>query len=97
MKTEHFNQLTEAEQERLVRYMEECAEVIQIGAKILRHGFESTHPDGGPTNRELLEMESGHVMSSLRSMIGFCDLASYRIIVAESAKDASVGKYLHHN
>ena len=41
MATEHFNKLTEAEQERLVILAEECAEVIQVVAKIQRHGFNS--------------------------------------------------------
>ena len=41
MSTNHFNKLTEAEQERLVILAEECSEVIQIVCKILRHGYDS--------------------------------------------------------
>lgn len=55
--SQHFNQLTPAEAERLALLAEECGEVIQAIGKILRHGYESRHPDGGPTNREALERE----------------------------------------
>lgn len=57
MTTKHFNDLTPAEAERLAMLAEECGEVIQAVGKILRHGYESTHPDGGPTNREALRRE----------------------------------------
>jgi hypothetical protein len=36
---------------------EECAEVIQAATKTLRHGWESTHPEGSETNREYLVRE----------------------------------------
>lgn len=42
--SEHFNELTPAEDERLAYLMEECGEVIQIIGKIMRHGFESRDP-----------------------------------------------------
>ena len=55
---EHFNQLSPAEAERLAMLAEEAGEVIQIVGKILRHGFESYHPDNpGNTNRDLLADE----------------------------------------
>ena len=41
----HFNCLTPAQAERLAMLAEECGEVIQIIGKILRHGYESYHPD----------------------------------------------------
>ncbi len=48
--------MTEAEKERLVMLAEECAEVIQVVGKILRHGYESYHPNDPRrvTNRDLL-------------------------------------------
>ena len=56
--TDHFNGLTPAEAERLAMLAEECAEVIQIVAKIQRHGYESFHPnDPSTTNRMLLKKE----------------------------------------
>lgn len=45
---EHFNGLTPAEAERLAMLSEECGEVIQIIGKILRHGYDSYHPDDQP-------------------------------------------------
>ena len=56
--TNHFNQLTPAQAERLAMLAEECGEVIQIIGKILRHGYDSHHPDRPHiTNRELLQRE----------------------------------------
>lgn len=49
--------VTPQEQERLVRLMEECGEVIQACSKILRWGWYSTHPNGGPTNVDSLLRE----------------------------------------
>ena len=50
--------LTPAEAERLAMLAEECAEVIQIVGKILRHGYDSYHPaDPETTNRDLLAKE----------------------------------------
>ena len=40
--------VTDAERERLVILMEECGEVIQAAAKIIRHGWESRYDDGTP-------------------------------------------------
>ena len=54
----HFNQLTPAEAERLAMLAEECGEVIQVIGKILRHGYDSYHPnDPATTNRQLLGRE----------------------------------------
>lgn len=54
----HFNQLTPAEAERLAMLAEEAAEVIQIVGKILRHGYDSYHPNSPEiTNRDLLGFE----------------------------------------
>lgn len=50
--------LTPAEVERLAMLAEECAEVIQIVGKILRHGYQSWHPkDPTTSNRALLRKE----------------------------------------
>lgn len=59
MTAPQFNGLTPAEHERLAMLAEEAAEVVQIIGKILRHGYESKHPDNmnGPTNRQMLENE----------------------------------------
>jgi len=56
--TDPFNGLTPAQAERLAMLAEECGEVIQVIGKILRHGYDSSHPsDRTVTNRELLGRE----------------------------------------
>lgn len=42
---------------------EECAEVIQIIAKIKRFGLSDHHPKEGKTNQECLEQELGDVLA----------------------------------
>ena len=69
----HFNSLTPAEAERLAMLAEECAEVIQIVGKILRHGYESRHPDGGPNNRSILEREITDLMAVSSAMVNCAD------------------------
>lgn len=91
-----FNKLTFAEAERIALLMEECGEVIQSCGKILRHGYESTHPEGGPTNRQSLEIELGHVMHAHARMCIAKDLDNERCVVSSLRKSRSVAKYLHH-
>lgn len=94
---EHFNRLTPAEAERLALLMEEMGEAQQIIGKILRHGYESTHPAGGPTNRKLLEEEMGHVLAALFMMsVVNGDLNDAALGDHAEAKTQRVQKYLHH-
>ena len=68
-RTEHFNQLTPAEAERLAMLAEECGKVIQAVGKILRHGYGSFHPDRPEiTNRTLLEREVRDLQAVLSLM-----------------------------
>jgi len=62
---EHFNKLTPAEAERLAMLAEEAGEIVQMVGKILRHGYESYHPNDcdKTTNRILL-------MSEIKDLIG---------------------------
>ena len=93
---EHFNGLTPAEAERLALLAEECGEVIQAIGKVLRHGYESTHPDGGPTNREALERECGDVYHAIWRVIGAGDIDGNGMSQRADDKAKSVGRYLHH-
>ena len=71
---DHFNGLTPAEAERLAMLAEECAEVIQITGKILRHGYGSTHPDRpDTTNRALLGQKVTDLLAVLSLMEGDFD------------------------
>lgn len=95
--TDHFNQLTPAEAERLAILSEECSEVIQIIAKIMRHGYESHHPDDAEvTNRSLLAREIGDVQAAKEMMQNAGDVRTAEIIDAKIAKQSRVGRYLHH-
>ena len=90
------NGLTKAELERLAYLSEELGEVIQIIGKIIRHGYESTHPDGGPINRELLEKEIIDVYSGLRLMFYYGDIDELWIKEKSIEKDLRKNIYFHH-
>lgn len=87
--------LTNAERERLALLAEECGEVVQIIGKILRHGYESRHPDGGPTNRELLQTEAGHVGFAMLLCERFGDMDGDAVDGALREKSIKIGQYLH--
>lgn len=94
--SEHFNKLTPAEVERLALLSEECGEVIQAIGKILRHGYESCHPDSSVTNRENLEREIGDAYAAMTILIENEDVRSAQIRTFRSLKLDRVGSYLHH-
>lgn len=96
---ERFNKLTEAELERLALLNEDCAEVMHIVSKIIRHGYESTDPTkkDSPTNRKLLEKEMGDLEWSLNFMKRVDDVFALQIIEHRARREFEVGKYLHHN
>ena len=93
-----FNDLSDAQAERLALLAEECAEVIQIVGKILRHGYESTHPEepDGETNREMLEREIGHIHAATQLMLDNDDLTLTKIETHGAEKRKGVLVYLHH-
>lgn len=68
---DHFHGLTPAELERLAILAEECAEVIQLVGKIIRHGYESCNPLNTDlrTNRDMLLHELTDVQAAM-IMIG---------------------------
>jgi NTP pyrophosphatase (non-canonical NTP hydrolase) len=90
-----FNQLSPAEAERLALLAEEMGEAIQAIGKVLRHGYESSHPDGGPTNREALERELGDVRHCMIRLCHAGDLDKDAIHAHADAKAINVAKYLH--
>lgn len=94
--SENFNELTPAQTERLALLLEEMGEAQQVIGKILRHGYESTHPDGGPTNRSLLETEIGHVEQAIFLMHEAEDLDPLAVFDSVDEKAKRVGRYLHH-
>ena len=99
MSNHPFNQLSDAEAERLAILAEECAEVIQVIGKILRHGYESRHPDDlcNTSNRILLERELGDVNAATLFMDEKGDVNRATIAAYKRAKTKrlNAGKYLH--
>ena len=91
-----FNQLSDAEAERPAILSEELGEAQQAVGKILRHGYESRHPDGGPTNRESLERELGDVRFAVAFMGCNGDIRADAVMAAQARKDKTIAEYLHH-
>lgn len=93
-----FNKLPNSEIELLVLLSEECAEVIKAVSKILRHGYESKHPNAPPTqtNRVDLENEIGDVRAAVELLCHSGGVVASNIFKAEDAKMISIARYLHH-
>ena len=94
-----FNELSPAQAERLAKLAEECGEVVQAVGKILRHGYESAHPDGrGPTNRENLESEIADVLREMDCMVGTRDINAAEIHSQRCSpyREQRRNKYMHH-
>ena len=96
MTPNHFNGLSPALAERLAILSEECGEIVQVIGKIQRHGIESRHPDGGPTNRQLLEKELGDAYATLLPLTRAGDVAPERIATHKDATLRNVQQWLHH-
>jgi NTP pyrophosphatase (non-canonical NTP hydrolase) len=92
----HFHGLFPAEAERLAVLLEELGEAQQAIGKILRHGYESHHPNGGPTNREALEREMGDVLFALDMLTTATDLDRDGVEMARGRKREAIKPYLHH-
>ena len=91
----NFNGLNPAEAERIAILMEECGEVIQACGKILRHGFESRHPDGGPSNRDELDRELTDLHAAIY-LVRSADVPEDMKLGHLEAKYKSLKKYTHH-
>jgi NTP pyrophosphatase (non-canonical NTP hydrolase) len=93
---QYFNDLMPDQLERLALLLEELGEAQQAIGKILRHGYDSRHPDGGPTNRESLEREMGDVLVALEMLHEASDLSRMSVLERQGEKQESVKPYLHH-
>lgn len=95
--TSNFNELSDAETERLSVLIDELSETQQAVAKILRHGYNSYHPDRPmDTNRNDLMEELGHISWVVNLMIKSGDLLQHQIENSQQRRDERVNKYLHH-
>lgn len=98
----HVNGLSNAALERLAVLVEECGESLQCIGKILRHGYDSTHPNGGPTNRDMLERELADVTVAAELLYtkdenGNSDLSADRVYLNVAEKLERVGEFLKYN
>ena len=83
--------------ERLALLLEECGEVQQIIGKILRHGYDSHHPENNlVNNRMLLEKELGDLQFAINLMVKKKDVDDVEMV--EHTQEAWTKKkpYLHH-
>lgn len=87
------------ELERLAILAEECAEVQQIAMKIIRHGYESVHPDDPAltANRQLLEKELGDLLFAFNFMVEKRDIDKSNVMLHRDSKRKKIQRYLHHN
>lgn len=96
--SEHFNELTPAEAERLALLAEEMGETIQVIGKILRHGYESFNPffrEGG-TNRDLLAKEVADALVIIDMLIDAGDISESDLEDRKRVKRHKIVDYLHH-
>jgi NTP pyrophosphatase (non-canonical NTP hydrolase) len=94
----HFNGLTPGEAERLALLAEEAGEVVRAVGKILRHGYESFHPDkdGHLGNRRELESEIGDFAGVVDLMVDAGDINSDSLLAQAAAKRPRIMRYAHH-
>lgn len=95
--TNHFNALSEAEQERLVIVAEECGEVIQAICKVLRHGYDSNNKGKLPeTNRQQLSREVADLQHAILRLQSNGDIDRLNLEVYARLREGYVQQYLHH-
>ena len=98
IKSRPFSNLTPAQAELLACLSEEASEVGQAVGKILRHGYESSHPDFPMTyNREYLEKELGDLLAIQERLVQAGELNVLRIRRHADQKLKNLPNWLHHN
>ena len=96
-----FPNLSAAEVERLALLGEECGEVMQVIGKILRHGYESHHPDDKKvkktTNRDMLTKEVGDLVAAIDKLCDprHEDISGKQVQDFRMKKHSSSRKYMH--
>lgn len=96
---EPFNGMTPAEAERLHLLMEECGEVIQAAAKVLRHGYEGFNPllEVPIRNRDVLAAEMGDLWYAMHLVtVGTEDVDGLRCLIHSQIKAVNASRWLHH-
>lgn len=92
-----MNNLNPAESERLAILVEELGESAQRIGKVLRHGYDSHHPNTPDiTNRSELETELADVLAIMDVMLQAGDLSKDNLNQLKVVKFGKITKYLHH-
>jgi NTP pyrophosphatase (non-canonical NTP hydrolase) len=93
---DRFNGLSDAEAERLALLLEELGEAQQAIGKILRHGYESYHPDTPSiSNRRNLQRELGDIFAAIALMFRHADISVRTVAEQEERKLEKLPPYLH--
>lgn len=91
------NELSEAQEERLVILSEELSESVKAVCKILRHGYESYNPNKPDhVNRKDLEMELGDVEAALEMLYTAKDISKTRVKKYRRKKLEKPNRNLHY-
>lgn len=90
--------LSKKQIELLTLLVEECGECIQAASKVLRHGYDSKHPNSKvyEDNRAALEREMGDVRATMILLCESKDVSKPNVHAHTTEKLEKVGKYLHH-
>lgn len=88
--------MTPAQRERLAWLMEECGEVVEAAAKVLRHGYGSVSPFGGANNRGILEREVGHLLAALDILKNGDDLRRQELHTWREKKRRLAKEWMQH-
>lgn len=91
----HVNNLSNAQLERLSILLEELGEVHQMIGKVLRFGYNSSHPDFPDTNNRIeLAKEIGHVERAISLLVLNRDIDES--VVIRSASSTGLSDYVYY-
>lgn len=99
--SQHFNKLTPGEAERLAMLAEEAGEIVQAVTKVLRHGYDSFHPNelestDPSDNRMDLAREVGDLWGIVEEMCELGDIDADLVDEACDGKWQRARRYAHH-
>jgi NTP pyrophosphatase (non-canonical NTP hydrolase) len=88
--------MTKAEEERLIKLIEECGELIQIASKTLQFGYEEHYPGDPYNNRHRLENEIRDVFYWLTMMHDNKDIDLDALMDRADTKHEKAMRYTQH-
>lgn len=92
------NKLTPAQEELLLKLIEESSEIIKEATKALHYGYESYNPfdPNEETNRTKIEKEIGDLLNIIDLMQEQNDLCDENISIRKQFKRQEIYKWLIH-